>query len=615
MSESSPGVIRRLFSWIWQLITWVRLAIVNLIFLAIIAVIVFSLLPSEPVKMPQKTALRIAPSGLLVDQLSHTDPLSQILDKDNEKQTETLVRDLTKAINAAANDDRITMLVLELDYLIGGGLSKLEEIGQALNRFKDSGKPVIAISDSYTQEQYYLASYADEIHMHPMGAVMLTGYGSYRNYFKSALEKLSVNFHVFRVGEYKDFIEPYTRDNMSEASREHNAQWLHELWGVYTSRIENLRGLPAGSINSYISSIDKSLEDENGNAAQLALKAGLVDFVDGRLATNQKLIEKAGQDVKRKRYKAIDYAAYLHHIKQPDPQADKIGLLVAKGTILDGEQPQGNIGGDSLAKLLRQARKDADIKALVIRIDSGGGSAFASEIIREEIAATQSAGIPVIISMGSVAASGGYWITTASDEVWATPTTITGSIGVFGIFPTLENSLEKLGVYTDGLGTTELAGAMRLDRPLPSKAENMIQQSVENIYQRFIHLVAEARDSTPEQIHAVAQGRVWSGAAAKDLGLVDELGYLDDAIQSAADIAGTSNYEVKIIEKALSPKEQLLKELMTGTAAFQASNLWQSQSLTILRELIAPVAEPLKIMNQLNDPRYIYAQCWSCTAP
>ena len=612
---SSQGWISKLFSYLWRFIGWLRVTVFNLLFLAIIVTIILAVLPKEPVQLPDNIALHIAPSGFLVDQRSYSDPLTQLLDKSRPQEAETLVRDLVTAIDQAAKDKRITSLVLELGYLLGGGVSKLEEIGQALQRFKDSGKTIIAFSDNYSQQQYYLASYADDIYLHPMGSVLLTGYGSYRNYFKSALEKLSINFHVFRVGQYKDFVEPYTRNNMSDASREHNAQWLNELWGAYTSRVESLRNLPKGAINEYIANLDKNLAAEHGNGAQLAIKTGLVDHLKGRLEIRKALIQKVGADPKSDSYRSVDYLDYLSLVEQTKPHySDKIGLLVAKGTIIDGEQPAGDIGGDSFAQLLRDVREDTDIKALVIRIDSGGGSAFASEVIREEISATRDAGIPVIISMGSVAASGGYWITAGADEIWAMPTTITGSIGVFGVFPTIEKSLEKLGIHTDGLGTTELAGAIRLDRALSPLAQNIIQQGVEDIYQRFIVMIAEARESTPELINTIAQGRVWSGAVAKDIGLVDELGYLNDAIAAAAERAEIKDYEVKLIEKSLSPSELLFRELANGHVRLSPQAVLTQLPQT-LREFIMPFSESLGLIAKMNDPRYIYTQCLMCVAP
>ncbi len=615
MSSTNPGILRKTFSGLWRLLTWIRTSLANLVFLVLILLIVVALIPKEASQMPDTTALRIAPSGYLVDQYSYVDPLTQIIDKDQQK-AETLVRDLVKAVNTAAEDDRVTSIVLDLNYMVGGSLSKLQEIGEALRAFKQSGKSIYAISDAYSQEQYYLASYADEIAVHPMGAVILTGYGSYRNYFKSALEKLSLNMHVFRVGEYKDAVEPYLRNQMSDASREHNSQWLNELWASYTDDVELQRELSAGAINDYINNLDQHLETQKGNPAQTAKALSLVDHLFSYHQQRDFLIEKFGKDEELDDYQALDYESYLAFIQREEkPAADKVGLIVAKGVILDGEQPEGSIGSDTLSQLIRDARQDESIKAIVMRVDSGGGSAFASEVIRQELELTRQEGIPIIVSMGSVAASGGYWISMAADEVWATPNTITGSIGVFSAFPTIEKSLEKVGINTDGVGTTELAGALRLDRPLSPLTQNILQQSVNSIYQQFLDLVANARQTSSAQIHAVAQGRVWTGRAAVDLGLVDKLGNLNETIAAAADLAELTNYQVFEVEKQLSPSEQLARQLAGELASISNISLSQSSPLLSLFTSAEAQFRPLLKLLQSGDPRSVYAQCLECAAP
>jgi len=615
MSSTNPGILRKTFSGLWRLLTWIRTSLANLVFLVLILLIVVALIPKEASQMPDTTALRIAPSGYLVDQYSYVDPLTQIIDKDQQK-AETLVRDLVKAVNTAAEDDRVTSIVLDLNYMVGGSLSKLQEIGEALRAFKQSGKSIYAISDAYSQEQYYLASYADEIAVHPMGAVILTGYGSYRNYFKSALEKLSLNMHVFRVGEYKDAVEPYLRNQMSDASREHNSQWLNELWASYTDDVELQRELSAGAINDYINNLDQHLETQKGNPAQTAKALSLVDHLFSHHQQRDFLIEKFGKDEELDDYQALDYERYLAFIQREEkPAADKVGLIVAKGVILDGEQPEGSIGSDTLSQLIRDARQDENIKAIVMRVDSGGGSAFASEVIRQELELTRQEGIPIVVSMGSVAASGGYWISMAADEVWATPNTITGSIGVFSAFPTIENSLEKVGINTDGVGTTELAGALRLDRPLSPLTQNILQQSVNSIYQQFLDLVANARQTSSAQIHAVAQGRVWTGRAAVDLGLVDKLGNLNETIAAAADLAELTDYQVFEVEKQLSPSEQLARQLAGELASISNISLSQSSPLLSLFTSAEAQFRPLLKLLQSGDPRSVYAQCLECAAP
>lgn len=613
-----PRVIRRFFGAIWSTISWVRSALLNIIFLLLIVLIFGVLSSDEESSLPDQAALRIAPSGFLVDQRSYADPMTQVLQQNSPDDVETLVRDLVNAIDAAIVDTRITGIVLEPGKLIGGGLSKLDEIGQALTRFKLSGKPIIAVGNTFTQDQYYLASFADEIHMHPQGGLLLSGYGSYRNYYKSALEKLNVNYHVFKVGTYKDYLEPYIRNDMSAASKEHNGQWLNELWNMYTNQVETRRELTTGSINNYINNIDVKMTEVAGDGAQLALNDGLIDHLSSRPEMSQRLIQQFGIDKKSKRYAAIDAKIYGVHVKTKQTHTgDKVGLIVASGTILDGDQPEGTIGGDSLAQLFRDARENDKIKAIVLRIDSGGGSAFASEIIREEIEISRKKGTPVVISMGSVAASGGYWISTSSDKVFATPATITGSIGVFGAFPTLENTLGDLGIYTDGLGTTKLAGSMRLDRELSPLAASVIQQGVEHVYANFLNKVAVARNSTPEAINSIAQGRVWSGTTAKQINLVDQLGYLEDAIKFAASLAEIETYRVEEIRKPLSPTEEFFQQL-AATDTVQAAvprQLVNSLAPASLRHAFMPLIEPFQQIDNMNDPRGVYVQCSGCVIP
>lgn len=614
MSHAKPGLLRRFFAAIWNTISWIRNSLANVIFILIVVVIVVAIRSHEPLVIADKTALRVAPQGFLVDQLTYVDPMSKLL-SDNDGPTETRVKVLVDAINRAATDDRITSLVLDLNYLVGGGLTKLDEIGSALQHFRDVEKPIIAFADSYSQETYYLASYADEIYINPMGAVYLTGYGSYRNYFKDALDKLQIDFHVFRVGDYKDYIEPYTRNDMSQASREHNSQWLHELWSTYTSHVEGRRNLPVGAITNYINAADELLADVGGDGAQLAISSGLVDAEMSRSALKNMLVERFGYDSEQETFAAIDARQYLAiSDSQQKKNPNKVGLIIASGNIVDGVQRAGLIGGDSTAALLEQARLDESIKAVVLRVDSGGGSAFASEVIREQVAALHDSGKPVVISMGSVAASGGYWITAGSDEIWAAATTITGSIGVFGAFPTAQKALAKLGIHTDGVGTTEMAGAIRLDRPLPAKASRVIQMGVEHTYEEFLNLVANARGTTPEAIHQIAQGRVWTGATAQEIGLVDKIGFLNDALASAATLANLENYSVEEIVKPLTPGEAFMQQLMNDVR-LAPTHLMNTALPSSLRATLAPLIKPFAMLAEMNDPRGLYTKCESCVAP
>lgn len=614
--SDKPGLIRRFFRLIGGLLSAVRV-MVNLVFLLIIVALVLSVVQEDVQPLPKQAALRVAPGGFLVEQKTYVDPLTQILEQSSPADAETLIHDLIEAIDRAATDNRITSLVLELDYLIGGGISKLEDVGDALARFKNSGKPIIAVGDNYTQEQYYLASYADEIHLNPMGAVLLTGYGHYPSYFKEALDKLHINLHIFRVGTYKDAIEPFTRKNMSTASREHTSEWIHALWSVYTSRVETQRELPADAINDYVNNMGEKLAGHHGDTAALTVAAGLVDKLSTRPQMLVRLQQLAGVSDEGG-YRFIDTDRYLGHMRraealQVEASASKVGLIVAKGMILDGEQPAGSVGGDSLSELFKQVRKDDQIKALVLRVDSPGGSAFASEVIRQQVALTKQSGIPVVVSMGSVAASGGYWIAMGADQVWASPTTITGSIGVFGIIPTFEDSLAALGIHSDGVGTTELADFYQLSRPMSPQAKQVIQSGVNHVYDRFLTLVAEARNQSTDQVHAVAQGRVWTGEKALELGLVDKLGNFQQAIAAAAEAAGLETYEVEKIQRPLGFGEQLMQELANGKVggvlASALPNAWLPSSLI---SNFYGLSKKLERLISFNDPRGLYLNCFEC---
>lgn len=616
--SDKPGLIRRFFRFIGRLAHGIRV-LFNLLFVLIVVALIISMFQKDVQPLPESAALRIAPGGFLVEQKTYTDPLTQLMQQSSPADAETLVQDVVEAIDRGATDPRINSLVLELDYLLGGGLTKLEDVGKALKDFRKSGKPIIAVGDNFTQEQYYLASYADEIHLNPMGAVLITGFGSYHSYFKAALDKLHVNVNVFRVGTYKDAIEPFTRTDMSPASREHNSAWLNALWSVYTSRVESQRNLPIDAINDYVNNLGAKLDAYQGNTAELAVATGLVDKLSTRPQMADRLRQLAGVD-EDGNYQGIDMKRYLSHTRraealEPTPVGDKIGIIVAKGMILDGEQPAGTVGGDSLAQRFQQARKDDQLKALVLRIDSPGGSAFASEVIRQELLATRKAGLPVIVSMGTVAASGGYWIAMGANEVWASPTTITGSIGVFGVIPTFEESLAALGINNDGIGTTELADLYQLDRPMSDQAKQVVQSGVNHIYDHFLSLVADARGTSPEAIHEVAQGRVWTGTKARELGLVDELGDLQAAIEAAARVAGLEQYEVEEIRKPLDFREQLLQELANGQVAgwlVQRSQGWMPQSWLMGLYSLGNKLNPL---GRLNDPRGMYLQCFECDVP
>ena len=607
-------LVSALFKGAWKVLSWLRAILLNLLLLALIVVLLQGIASTPAPEIPNRAALVIAPSGMLVDQATYEPSIVDALGGTSPAEFETVVSDITKAIEIARDDDNITGLILKLDYLQQGGMSKIEEIGQAINYFKESNKPVIAFSDSFNQQQYFFASYADKIYVNPLGSVYLTGFGVYRNYFQEAAEKLAIKFNVFRVGDYKDAIEPFTRNNMSEESREHVGAWLDQIWSRYAATIEAHRELNAGSIDAYIVSLDAQLDSLDGDAAELARQSGLIDDVLSRNALKENLIERFGSKGDSDEVNAIAMQSYLNNplLPQPKKHKEKIGLIIATGTILDGTQPEGQIGSESLVELIRKAKNDDQLKALVVRIDSGGGSAFASEVIREELEITRESGLPIYVSMGSVTASGGYWISCAADEIWATPTTVTGSIGVWGLIPNISASLEKLGIYSDGVGTSNLADAYSIDRPMSEQAKRVIQSGVDNIYQRFIALVADCRDSSPEAIHAIAQGRIWSGESALELGLVDRLGSLSDVIEAAAEQQNLEKYSVKRISRTLSSREKFIRSLLQETKVLDSTALSSISDNLLLNYFLSDFQK----LNQIaNNESKIFTQCLECMAP
>ena len=614
---SKPSLWRRILSGIWQAITRIRLAMSNILFLVMIALIYFVYIGGTPEPLPEKAALLLNVSGKVVDQKSEINPLSALISQPSPASHEVLLRDVIEAIDYAAKDPAINSLVMELDYLVHLGISKTQEILPALERFRESGKPIIAIGDYYTQDQYLLASYADTVISHPMGGVALEGYSSYNNYFRQALEKLSVDVHIFRAGEHKSAVEPFIRDDMSPGEKEVTSRWLDNLWGQYTGLVESQRKLPPGAVDDFVNNYPERLLSAGGDAAQAALKAGLVDKLLGRGEGNEYLVELVGASNEDGLYEAVEFERYLSR-KRPltlgGTEADRVAVITAEGSIVPGDQPPGTIGGDSLARLIRGAVEADGVKAIVLRVNSGGGSMFASEIIRQQVLHAQDMGIPVVISMGAVAASGGYYIAAGADEIWATPSTITGSIGVFAVFPTFENLLQRVGIYTDGVGTTELAGSLRADRNLSPEVVTALNSNVDFAYRSFLEIVSQGRDMSVAQVDPLAEGRVWCAEDALDSGLIDNVGSLQDAIAAAANLANVSDYEVEYVEQPLSPRDLLMKQLAKSVGSLDL-NVWGGHGLSAaLSGLLGPVREAVEELGSLQDPANLYMRCISCGA-
>ena len=565
MAFSPFRMIGQGFKFIWRALDVGRRFILNMIFLAILVVLAIGLF-SGGKKLSDKTALILDLKGSLVEQHAGSARESLIAEVQGESKKSTQLRDILLVLEAASKDPKITSAVLLLDEMDGAGLPMLREVAAAIDRFKASGKKVVAWGSSYDQKQYYLAAHANEVYLHPMGTVMLNGFGRYRNYYRDALDKVGVTVNLMKVGTYKSFAEPYIANAPSAAASEAEGFLINAMWKTYTDGVETARKLPAGAIMQGIDNLPQLLNAAGGSIAKLAVNNKLVDGLKTRDELRQLMVEKGAKDEHNKSFRQINFEDYLAK-QTPQFLGNAIGVVVASGEISDGQAAPGAIGGLSTANLIRKAREDEQIKAIVLRVDSPGGSAFGSELIRRELELTRKAGKPVVVSMGNVAASGGYWISMASDEVIADAATVTGSIGVFAIFPTADKVIEKLGVHTGGTTTTWLADSFNPLRPLNPRFGDVIQSGINNIYLDFTTKAALARKTTQAKIDEVAQGRVWTGEQAKERGLIDTVGSYGDALKSAASRAKLGNdYRVTYIERDPSKFDRIFTMFGNGAA-------------------------------------------------
>lgn len=613
MASQNPSIIRRTFGYIGKFFKAIR-TLIGILFTGLLIIVIIGMFANNLPPMPEKGALYLAPSGVLVDQKTYVYPIDTLFADQTINSPETLVRDIIFAIDTAAMDHRITHLILDTDFLEAGGIAKLDEISNALMRFKRTEKPIIAIADNFNQSQYFLAAHADDIFLNPMGAVLVTGFAAYGNYYREALNKLKIKVNVFRAGEYKSAAEPFSRNDMSDQAREETADVVNHLWQSYTSKIEQLRQLNSGAIDNLANNLDIKLKAANGDTAFLAQQEGLVDHLASRSEIQSYLNQTIPNNLDGE-FSAVDMAVYLAHLQREEitsaPSIDKVAVMVAKGNILDGQQPEGNIGADTLTEILSELHYDPNIKAVVLRVDSPGGSAFASDVIRDALYHNQ-LNLPIVVSMGSYAASGGYWIAAEADKILALPTTITGSIGVYSMIPTFDESLAALGVYSDGVGTTDIAGIMQLDRPMSDQTKSIIQSSVDNIYSRFVTLVADGRSISIAEAEAKAKGRIWTGQQALEMGLVDQLGGLNDAVESAAELAGINDYEVIYPTRLLSPYEQFIQEMGHNFSASLRYFGFDALLPEMVSHKVGSLISPLKYLSDFNDPRNIYLHCDSC---
>lgn len=591
-NKKSPSLWLRF----WRLLVLVQKTLIALFILVPILLFAAVWIFRPQPEVEQDVALVWAPEGILVE---HIDLDFQQALQDQfmgEEQPITLVRNLVEALDKAAVDSRIKALFLKVDKIDYVGMAQLEELAAAIRRFKLSGKPVFSHAGHFTQAQYFLASQADEVYLDPLGAVLIDGFGVYQKYFKEALDKLEVDVHVFRVGTYKSAVEPFLRNDMSAEAKAANKEWLATLWNVYQKNVTEARELSKGSVDTYANEFPRQLVELGGDAAKLALNAGLVDKLMTREEMRARVSQEVGRDKEHGSFRQINHRSYLWAVRSEANSAEEnsaksqVALIVADGTLVDGFAGQGTVNGEDLAWHIDQARRDKDVKAIVLRIDSPGGSVTASEAVRREIVLAKRDGKPVVASMSSVAASGGYWIAMNADEIFAQASTVTGSIGVFGVMPNIYKPLKKLGVHTDGVGTTRVAGGMRLDQPLSPEMSGAIQASVENFYRVFVKSVSEARGLSEQAAERVAQGRVWSGGDAKRLGLVDQFGGLRAAADAAAKRAGieAGNYNLVPRQRATDWRMLILDQFSgfapllktSGTQWWQSGLSWlQSQDV------------------------------------
>jgi protease-4 len=614
MSESGNGFTRALGALFWGL-NKARVVILNVIFFGLLLLLLVAMMRGpEQILVDEGSALVIAPNGAIVEELAG-DPTELALNKMlGSEQLEVLLRDIVDGIEKAKDDERISSILIDTRSFGGASLNKLHMIGEALNDFRESGKPVISIIDNAAQNQYYLAAQADEILLHPEGGVMLEGYGNYPMYYKGMLDKIDADVRLIRVGTYKSAGEPFFRETMSEAAREMNLDFLGDLWAMYLEDVSARRGMTAEELERIVNDFPAILAAAEGNPARAALDSGLVDTLATRHEVRQRMIAITGEDTENHTFHQIDLDSYLAADVVPPgfgmDEGDKVAVVVARGAISDGNQPPGLIGGESTARLLREARHDDNVKSVVLRIDSPGGSVFGSELIRREVMLLREAGKPVVASMSGVAASGGYWIAMEADKIVASPRTITGSIGVFGMYASFAGTIDKIGLNVDGVGTTEMAGSFNPLMPIDERTVDLIQSVINNIYDEFITKVAMAREMTVDEVDAVAQGRVWSGRRAHQLGLIDQLGEFDDALVEAASLANLGDdYKVDYIERELTPFQQFVINL-AGDAMVMAGIEFRGYGQLLGASNAQQVIRDLQLLSQSNGKMSVNAYCF-----
>ncbi|EAA8239587.1 signal peptide peptidase SppA [Salmonella enterica] len=603
------------FKWTWRVLNFVREMVLNLFFIFLVLVgvgIWMQIGNGSNSEQTARGALLLDISGVIVDKPSTNHRLGalgrQLFGASSDRLQENSLFDIVNTIRQAKDDRNITGIVLDLKNFTGADQPSMRYIGKALREFRDSGKPVFAVGENYSQGQYYLASFANKIWLSPQGQVDLHGFATNGLYYKTLLDKLKVSTHVFRVGTYKSAVEPFIRDDMSPAAREADSRWIGELWQNYLHTVSANRQISPQQLFPGAQAIIDGLTSVGGDTAKYALDHKLVDALASSADVEKALTKQFGWSKTENNYRAISY--YDYSLKTPADTGGTIAVIFANGAIMDGEETPGNVGGDTTASQIRDARLDPKVKAIVLRVNSPGGSVNASEVIRAELAAARAAGKPVVVSMGGMAASGGYWISTPANYIVASPSTLTGSIGIFGVINTVENSLSSIGVHSDGVSTSPLAD-ISMTKALSPVVQQMMQLSIEYGYKRFITLVADARKRTPEQIDKIAQGHVWTGEDAKANGLVDSLGDFDDAVAKAAELAKLKQWHLDYYQDEPTVLDMVM-DSMTGSVRAMLPEAIQAMLPAPLVSAANTVKAEGDKLAAFNDPQNRYAFCLTC---
>lgn len=601
--------------WLWRITAAASILFTGCCFLLIAALFFGAASIQRPdkeeVDVPKGCALVFAPAGRILEEKTLFDPVEKLAgllsQKEERPPRQLLLQDIISGLRAAAKDNRIKLLVIVPDLLEQAGMDQLRDIGRAVEQFKASGKVVIAAADTFSQSQYYLASWSDEIYLNPMGSVDLHGFGVFNLYLRELLDRLKINFHIFRVGAFKSAVEPLLRNDMSPEAKEDHRRWLSNLWSLWRADVAAQRGLLPDAVQAAADNLAADLWAAGGDAALAAKNSRLIDGLKTKEEFRQYLRTLVGGEEEAGDYKRIDFADYLETVKSdysiPLGSRDRVVILILQGDIVYGPGGEGQIGSDEMLRRLRSLRQDKQVKAVVLRIDSGGGSAFASELIRQEVLQLKQAGKPVVVSMGGLAASGAYWIAADADQIFASPATLTGSIGIFGAIPTFEQTLAKAGVFTDGIGTTALSGAGSIVRPLPDDVKRAIQLQIERGYRQFIDIVAQGRSMERTEVENIAGGRVWDGGNAEEIGLVDEFGGLEDAVEAAAKLVNLPPNQAEYFQEPEHPAEMIMRRLLPFRVALRSGT---PSLLTVADQFVARLARQYDFLFQ-GDPQHIYS--------